>query len=98
MLFGYRFVRRQLSFVSAGIFDKIFSRLTGRKISFGKICVIKLMECEPWTDHFSPVSINSISEALLDGDFKSARLLAAISSLDAEKSAYCIKLLEKEYN
>ena len=86
---------RQLSFISAGIVDKISSRFTGRKVSFGKMCVIQLLDCEPWTDPISSVALDQIQDALLDHDFKKARYLLAISFFgDEENSAYCLKLLE----
>jgi len=93
-MFGTKFVGRQLSFISAGIVDRISSRIFKREVSFGKMCVIKLNDCEPWTDHFSARTVSDIKHALLNKDFSSARALIALCS-NEDASRYCIALLEK---
>jgi len=93
MVRPFSFLKRQISFVSVGIIDQISSRVSGRKVSFGKICMTKIHDCEPWTDHYSPRVCHDIKTSLFNGDFQSARGLAAIASKEGA-SWYCVRLME----
>ena len=89
----FSFVKRQLSFFSAGVVDRITFRITGRRCSFGAACAAKINACEPWSDHYYLSSIDGMRTAFAEKDFQSARILAAIGVREGA-SKYCVGLLE----
>ena len=88
------FIRRQLSFFTSGIIDRIISRTTGRRCNFSGAVLAKLHNCEPWTDHFERSALDSMRKANELKDFKNMRILAALGAKEGA-SRYCVELAER---
>lgn len=85
------FVRRHLSFVGAGITDRVFTRTTGKKFSFARHVAAKLNNCEPWTDHFERPALTELSKAYKLGDFNAMRIFAGLGVAEGA-SPHCVGL------
>lgn len=87
-------IRRGISFYVAGVVDKSTSIFTDKKCDFGKCVAARLHDCEPWEDHFETRALNDLRTALQNGDYDSARGLAAIGAKD-DADPYCVNLIER---
>ena len=92
---GISFIKRKAAsgaqFMFAGIGDRIASRCTGTKCSFGKQLVSKMQECEPWTDSFERSSLFGAQTAVQDGEFGQAKILMTLGIKEGAKG-YCVNL------
>ena len=52
-----------------------------------------LSRCNPWTNHYSTSTLSDIKSALFDGDYDSARGLAAFGTTE-DANPFCVELLE----
>lgn len=90
MVFG---VKRFVTFLGGGIYDRARYWVTGKKSRFGWSVARNLTQCEPWTNHYSEKTLSDIQEALKIEDFTSAQGLAAFATKE-DADPFCVKLLE----
>lgn len=94
-LFGL--LRRGASFFVAGACDKTVSIVTGKKCEFGLSVASQLHDCEPWEDHYETRALNDLRKALKEGDYTSARGLAAFGAKEGA-SRNCLDMIERLIN
>jgi hypothetical protein len=94
-LFGI--VKKAGTLITAGFVDRITTRLSGQKCSFGKHIAAKLYECEPWTDHLLVSTFKNINIAIADRNFEKARFLLGIGATEGA-NLHCIDVAHQAIN
>lgn len=94
-MFGIKTIKKHTLAFVGGFVDRFASRVTNRNICIGKAVLVKLGECEPWTDHVDSSVISQVNKALKDKDFGSARSLVQFGAMinESKKSNnFCVSL------
>lgn len=97
-MLGISFLKRHSRAFFAGFVDKFNTRVTGKTICFGKAMLIKMGECDPWSDHIDIHVFPEVNKALLNKDFESARNLIKFGAMLNEgnkQKGFCVSLALK---
>ena len=90
MAFG---IKRILSFLGGGIYDRAQYWMTGEKSNFGLYVARTLNSCEPWTNHYYPGVLKDIHHLMEIEDYSSTSFLAYVATTE-DADPYCVELLQ----
>lgn len=79
--------------LGGGVCDRIWYRLTGRRVRMGAAITRKMAQCDPWTDHLSPSTIDNLNKAISAREWYKAKGLVALGTTE-DADLYCIALIE----
>jgi hypothetical protein len=100
-MFGIKVIKKHTLAFVGGFVDRFASRVTHKNICIGKALLVKIGECEPWTDHIDSSVFSQVNKALKDKDFGSARSLVQFGTMINESNKsnnFCVSFCLEAIN